>query len=100
MSKEDKAFRALAKAQLAAAAEEMIATFERKIADYEKKLRLSKEEGQKKQQLLDRLLGPQIVEVRGGVHIPSLKWEIPETPRIKAEPGEQNINQEKEHLPE
>ncbi|KAK7916084.1 hypothetical protein WMY93_011845 [Mugilogobius chulae] len=52
--------RALVQERLTAAAEEIFALVERTIAEFEDELRRSKEENQRKQQLLDSLLKPQL----------------------------------------
>lgn len=87
MSMEGKSVKALLSATLAAAGEEILAKLEPKIAEYEERLRLSKEEEQRKQQLLDYLL-------REGAKIPGLNEKIPEIPKIKQD-LERSIKQEK-----
>ncbi|KAJ0068993.1 hypothetical protein NL108_015759 [Boleophthalmus pectinirostris] len=96
--------RALVKERLTAAAEDIFALFERTISEYEEELRLSKQENQRNQELLEAL-NPRVVLLRAGVQTaslspdPGLNQEIPETPQIKEEPEEQSVKQEEEQLP-
>ncbi|XP_072301553.1 uncharacterized protein, partial [Eucyclogobius newberryi] len=85
----------------------LTATAERTIVENEEELCDSKQENQRKQELLDsalKALSPRVVLNRHGVQLPSLssgpdpKQEIPETPLIKEEPEEQSIKQEEEQL--
>ncbi|KAK7889174.1 hypothetical protein WMY93_024734 [Mugilogobius chulae] len=97
--------RALVTERLTAAAEEIFALVERTIVEYEEELCRSKEENQRKQQLLDALLNPQLrIHRTEGVHMfnsdPSEKQEIPETLLIKKEPEEQRLRPKEEQLPE
>ncbi|KAK7916088.1 hypothetical protein WMY93_011849 [Mugilogobius chulae] len=92
--------RALMQERLTAAAEEIFALVERTIAEFADELRRSKEENQRKQQLLDSLLKPQLHTAAQGVQTDSVKQQIPETPQIKEEPEEQRLKQEEEQLPE
>uniref|UniRef100_A0A8C6WFI6 C2H2-type domain-containing protein n=1 Tax=Neogobius melanostomus TaxID=47308 RepID=A0A8C6WFI6_9GOBI len=96
--------RALVNERLAAAAEEIFVLIERTIVEYEEELCRSKQENQRKQQLLDKVLYPKILLVRGNVQMPTspgpgLNQEITETRRIKEEPEEQSVKQEEEQLP-
>uniref|UniRef100_A0A8C6U5A3 C2H2-type domain-containing protein n=1 Tax=Neogobius melanostomus TaxID=47308 RepID=A0A8C6U5A3_9GOBI len=96
--------RALVNERLAAAAEDIFVLIERTIAEYEEELCRSKQENQRKQQLLDKVLRPRVQLVRANVQIPTspgpgLKQEITETPRTKEEPEEQSVKQEEEQLP-
>ncbi|KAJ0066248.1 hypothetical protein NL108_004127 [Boleophthalmus pectinirostris] len=75
--------RALVNERLTAAAEEIFALFERTIAEYEEEVCRSKEENQRKQELLDSILSPS--KSPG----PGLNQDPPHTPRIKEEPQEQ-----------
>ncbi|XP_072316258.1 uncharacterized protein [Eucyclogobius newberryi] len=96
--------RALVNARLTAAAEDIFVLFERTIAEYEKELSRSKQENQRKQELLDSVLSPRFVLTRAGVQIPSLSpgpglnQEIPETPLTKEEPEDQSVKEEEEQL--
>ncbi|XP_020786579.2 zinc finger protein 182-like [Boleophthalmus pectinirostris] len=96
--------RALVKERLTAAAEDIFALFERTISEYEEELRLSKQENQRNQELLEAL-NPRVVLLRAGVQVPSLSpgpglnQEISETPQIKEEPEEQSLKQEEEQQP-
>ncbi|XP_055019968.1 zinc finger protein 3-like [Boleophthalmus pectinirostris] len=74
--------RALVNERLTAAAEEIFALFERTIAEYEEEVCRSKEENQRKQELLDSILSPS--KSPG----PGLNQDPPHTPRIKEEPQE------------
>ncbi|KAJ0066234.1 hypothetical protein NL108_004131 [Boleophthalmus pectinirostris] len=74
--------RALVNERLTAAAEEIFALFERTIAEYEEEVCRSKEENQRKQELLDSILSPS--KSPG----PGLNQDPPHTPRIKEEPHE------------
>ncbi|KAK7916089.1 hypothetical protein WMY93_011850 [Mugilogobius chulae] len=100
------AVRALMQERLTAAAEEIFALVERTIAEFEEELCRSKEENQRKQQLLDSLLKPQLHTAAQDVQTdrfspePSVKQQIPDTPQIKEEPEEQRLKQEEEQLPE
>uniref|UniRef100_A0A8C6WS93 C2H2-type domain-containing protein n=1 Tax=Neogobius melanostomus TaxID=47308 RepID=A0A8C6WS93_9GOBI len=96
--------RALVNERLAAAAEDIFVLIERTIAEYEEELCRSKQENQRKQQLLDKVLRPRVQLVRANVQIPTspgpgLKQEITETPRTKEKPEEQSVKQEEEQLP-
>uniref|UniRef100_A0A8C6WFR0 C2H2-type domain-containing protein n=1 Tax=Neogobius melanostomus TaxID=47308 RepID=A0A8C6WFR0_9GOBI len=95
--------RALVNERLAAAAEEIFVLIERTIVEYEEELCRSKQENQRKQLLLDKVLYPSIELVRGNVQIPmspgpGLNQEITQTPWIKEEPEEQSVKQEEEQL--
>ncbi|KAK7889175.1 hypothetical protein WMY93_024735 [Mugilogobius chulae] len=102
--------RALVSERLTAAAEEIFALVERTIVEYEAELCRSKEENQRKQQLLDALLDAQLhtttttttQSVQMDLFPPelSVKQELSETTKIKEEPEEQRLRQEKEQLPE
>uniref|UniRef100_A0A8C6TZK9 C2H2-type domain-containing protein n=1 Tax=Neogobius melanostomus TaxID=47308 RepID=A0A8C6TZK9_9GOBI len=96
--------RALVNERLAAAAEDIFVLIERTIAEYEEELCRSKQENQRKQQLLDKVLSRRVQLVRANVQIPTspgpgLNQEITETPRTKEEPEEQSVKQEEEQLP-
>ncbi|KAJ0066215.1 hypothetical protein NL108_004149 [Boleophthalmus pectinirostris] len=87
--------RALVNERLTAAAEEIFALFERTIAEYEEEVCRSKEENQRKQELLDSILSPS--KSPG----PGLNQDPPHTPRIKEEPQEPqelNVKQEEHTL--
>ncbi|KAJ0012145.1 hypothetical protein NQD34_013120 [Periophthalmus magnuspinnatus] len=95
--------RALVTERLTAAAEEIFALFERTIADYEEELCRSKEENQRNQESLDSVLSPRLELLRSEVQILSVEsLECPgsdrDTPRIKEEPEEQSVKQEKDTL--
>ncbi|KAK7889198.1 hypothetical protein WMY93_024758 [Mugilogobius chulae] len=60
MSEKGDKLRSLMSERLTAAAEEIFSLFERTIVEYEEELSRSKDENQRKQQLLDSLLNPQI----------------------------------------
>ncbi|KAK7889190.1 hypothetical protein WMY93_024750 [Mugilogobius chulae] len=92
------ALRTLVNERLTAAAEEIFALVERTIVEYEEELCRSKEENQRKQQLLDSLLNPQPHTAAQGAPMDTfgMKQIIPETLQIKEEPEEQ----EEEQLPE
>ncbi|XP_020781767.1 uncharacterized protein LOC110161373 isoform X1 [Boleophthalmus pectinirostris] len=105
---------------LIAAAEEIFALFEGTIAEYEEELRRSKEENQRKQEILDSVLSPRVVLHRAtsaqsvsslpdfisyeitpsstsSVEIPSVKvLTVPD--EIKEEPEELIVKQEEEQL--
>ncbi|XP_072303032.1 uncharacterized protein [Eucyclogobius newberryi] len=83
----------------------LTATAEITIVENEEELCDSKQENQRKQELLDsalKALSPRVVLNRHGVQFPSrspgldLKQEIPETLLIKEEPEERSIKQEEE----
>ncbi|XP_072317623.1 uncharacterized protein [Eucyclogobius newberryi] len=78
--------RVLVNARLTAAAQEIFVLFERTIAEYEEELCRSKQENQRKRELLDSVLSPRVV---------GLNQEIPQ---IKEELEEQSIKQEEEQL--
>ncbi|XP_055020242.1 uncharacterized protein LOC110172807 [Boleophthalmus pectinirostris] len=82
--------RALVNERLTAAAEEIFALFERTIAEYEEEVCRSKEENQRKQELLDSILSPS--KSPG----PGLNQDPPHTPRIKLEPEEPQEPEEPE----
>ncbi|KAJ0066256.1 hypothetical protein NL108_004129 [Boleophthalmus pectinirostris] len=84
--------RALVNERLTAAAEEIFALFERTIAEYEEEVCRSKEENQRKQELLDSILSPS--KSPG----PGLNQDPSHTPRIKEEPEEPSIKQEEHTL--
>ncbi|KAK7918780.1 hypothetical protein WMY93_010064 [Mugilogobius chulae] len=98
--------RALVQERLTAAAEEIFALFEGTIAEFEEELRRSKEENQKKQELLEAVLNPSVVLFRESVQIqpsspgaglnPGLNQD-PETPQtqIKEEPENHESNRRK-----
>ncbi|XP_055019964.1 uncharacterized protein LOC129411849 isoform X2 [Boleophthalmus pectinirostris] len=96
--------RALVNERLTAAAEEIFGLFERTIAEYEEEVCRSKEENQRKQELLDSVLSPRVVLLRAGVQIPSkspgpgLNQDPPQTPRVKEEPEEPSVKQEEHTL--
>ncbi|XP_072300171.1 uncharacterized protein [Eucyclogobius newberryi] len=86
--------RALVNKRLTAAAEEIFALVERTIAEYEEELCRSKEENQRKQNLLDCVLSPQVRVQRldGETRAkPGLKRELADGPRVKAEPEERRV---------
>ncbi|XP_072306356.1 uncharacterized protein [Eucyclogobius newberryi] len=56
--------RVLVNARLTAAAEEIFALFERTTAEFEEELRRSREENQRKQELLDSVLSPRVALLR------------------------------------
>uniref|UniRef100_A0A8C6T5A4 C2H2-type domain-containing protein n=1 Tax=Neogobius melanostomus TaxID=47308 RepID=A0A8C6T5A4_9GOBI len=93
--------RALVTERLSAAAEDIFVLFERTIVEYEEELCRSKEENQRKQQLLDKVLTLRVELFRGNFQIPStspgpgLNQEITETPQINEE---QSVKQEDEQL--
>ncbi|KAK7912715.1 hypothetical protein WMY93_012926 [Mugilogobius chulae] len=101
------ALKTLVQERLTAAAEEIFALFETTIAEFEEELRRSKEENQKKQELLEAVLNPSVVLVRESVQIqptspgaglnPGLNQDL-ETPQtqIKEEPEEPRVKQEEE----
>ncbi|KAK7907700.1 hypothetical protein WMY93_016312 [Mugilogobius chulae] len=99
--------RALVSERLTAAAEEIFVLVKRTIVEYEEELCRFKEENQRKQQLLDSLLSPQLcIHRTEGVQRgclspePNVSQEIPQTPQIKEEPEEQKLQHEEEQLPE
>ncbi|KAK7938800.1 hypothetical protein WMY93_002126 [Mugilogobius chulae] len=94
------ALRDFVKQRLTAAAEEIFAHFERTIAEYEEELRRYKEESQKKPALLEFVLIPKAALLRadGLNHDPN--QEIQETPQIKDEPEEQNVQHLQVCVPE
>ncbi|XP_072304706.1 uncharacterized protein [Eucyclogobius newberryi] len=79
--------RVLVNARLTAAAEEIFALFERATAEFEEELRRSREENQRKQELLDSVLSQ-------GLDL-GLNHEILKTTRIK---DAQSIKQEEESM--
>ncbi|XP_055022229.1 zinc finger protein 205-like isoform X2 [Boleophthalmus pectinirostris] len=98
----------LVNARLTAAAEEIFALFERTIAEYEEELRRSKEENQRKEELLEALNPKSVLLFRADIRTgptsmnqgpnQGLNLKIPKTPRIKENPEEQCIKQEEESL--
>ncbi|KAK7889200.1 hypothetical protein WMY93_024760 [Mugilogobius chulae] len=71
MSEKGHIFRALVNERLTAAAEEIFALFERTIVQYEEELCRSKEENQRKQQLLDSLTASGLQQLGSGVKVKS-----------------------------
>ncbi|KAK7889180.1 hypothetical protein WMY93_024740 [Mugilogobius chulae] len=103
MSQKVDAVRALVTERLTAAAEEIFALVERTIVEYEEELCRSKEENQRKQQLLDSLLNPQPhTTAQGGqaqtavsdLPLETVEPESNETLQIKLELDELSIKQE------
>ncbi|KAK7918779.1 hypothetical protein WMY93_010063 [Mugilogobius chulae] len=102
--------RALVQERLTAAADEIFALFETTIAEFKEELRRSKEENQKKQELLEAVLNPSVVLFRESVQTqptspgaglnPGLNQDL-ETPQtqIKEEPEEPRVKQEEEQRP-
>ena len=66
--------RALVNERLTAAAQEIFALFERTIAEYEEELCRSKEENQRKQELLDSVLSPRLQLQDEGEHCRRCKY--------------------------
>ncbi|KAK7889173.1 hypothetical protein WMY93_024733 [Mugilogobius chulae] len=97
--------RALVSERLTAAAEEIFALVGRTIVEYEEELCRSKEENQRKQQLLDALLDAQLhtTTTTQGVQVstlspePSVKQEISQSPQIK-EAASLLKQEEEQHL--
>ncbi|KAK7918781.1 hypothetical protein WMY93_010065 [Mugilogobius chulae] len=87
---------ALVQERLTAAADEIFALFERTIAEFEEELRRSKEENQRKQELLEAVLKPS----PGAGLNPGLNQDL-ETlqTQIKEEPEEPRVKQEEEQRP-
>ncbi|KAK7889186.1 hypothetical protein WMY93_024746 [Mugilogobius chulae] len=99
--------RALVSERLTAAAEEIFALVERTLAEYEEELCRSKEENQRKQQLLagfgDSQSGGHGGDAQSShrfINNVSQKQDVPEPPLIKEEPEEHRLKQEEEQLPE
>ncbi|XP_055082867.1 uncharacterized protein LOC129456814 [Periophthalmus magnuspinnatus] len=88
--------RALVSERLTVAAEEIFGLFERTIAEYEEELCRSKEEIQRKQELLDSVLSPRVVLLSAGFQLVSASNT--QTPQMKEEPEEKSVTQEREQL--
>ncbi|XP_034749596.1 zinc finger protein 236-like isoform X3 [Etheostoma cragini] len=105
---------ALVKQRLTAAAEEIFGLFERTIAEYEEELCRSKEENERRRNLLDAVFNPHLRLHRTDVQqlsvskeqvppeqwdwSPSLDQQHPEPPHIKEEQQELWVSQEREQL--
>ncbi|KAK7918777.1 hypothetical protein WMY93_010061 [Mugilogobius chulae] len=90
--------RALVQERLTAAADEIFALFERTIAEFEEELRRSKEENQKKQELLEAVLNPRVVLLRE-IQPTSSGAGLNQDLEIKEEPEEPRVKEEEEQRP-
>ncbi|KAK7918785.1 hypothetical protein WMY93_010069 [Mugilogobius chulae] len=105
-----RALKALVQERLTAAADEIFALFERTIAEFEVELRRSKEENQKKQELVKAVLRTRVVLLRESALVqttspgaglnPGLNQDL-ETllTQIKKEPEEPRVKEEEEQRP-